>query len=1310
MIMKKMMNKKILKGIASAFAALALITSAYAITRETTWGDSLEDGFRGSLENGTYTPGRYAFDGDKDTYWAVGNGKKEGYVERYFSEEKDIEGISVDLYLNEGSELCVYWEKDGTFLPYENGRIRGTVEGVKTIQFSGDARKTKHVLIKLTGEDADECRINEIQLKIRKDSNKYGKITPVKYSFNQEEYINVQPSRLWNGYVEETWYEPLWYIPWEIQQTAEGKEGIFAPFNGHPSKNAEIIWELDSTYRIDAVKAFFSSEWRDIAFEFWDGENWFGKTELNGNTGRGWYKQDVRGNVEADRVRITFPSGWEMARYINQIEIWGEGTAENTERKVLVSKDAKSGTYRASISDANEKGFAISVTTEKTDSIILKINEETKISKYSYTDGQECVFWFDITEDDMRKGTQFLEIDAYGKEVESVSIRNIRTDGRIYLGSYYSDGNREQAFGFVTENESKEFELDRKYELEKIRIYGDVENGIKVENNPNEFTYFDCTYNERGYWEADLDGIEKDIIRIVSEGDFIINEIELYGSPLEDRDVCIEVWNDRNNVTRDSCILGWIGNSQTLVTVDGNINVRQADNLYWMPVKEINESYRGTEKHEAAAVLNGKTTVRKYKINAEDDTAEYEAKIENSSLALSIDMPYGKILTQNGSIDISGSVGNGNEIRVYVDGTETEVKEDRYSVTVELQEGIQLITVRAEDATGRITEKTVEIEMDSIIPEIEILRPVMNQYINTGVAEFCVDGNEEELWWKFNDEEWERGFGRYKYKDYVLEDGFYTYTVRAEDRAGNISETESVDFCMDKTIPESFNIRLNVSGWTNNNTPIAEFETTDQTSGVDHYEYRIDDDTWKECTSSLKLETLQDGKRLLQVRAIDRARNIREENIEIDVDTSCPPLPANIRPVPDEHSIFMKWTGLDDNSISDGKLVVQEGDRGYRIERTPEWRDGVRFLKNKGYGNLIYEDTETEQGESYSYRLWAVDRAGNESEKSEWMSAIAGLAVAEIAEEGSTYIEFEGLTVTLPEGTTAEDIVRIQINEVSQELLTDDDALLNPLLGGIYSVTAVRKNGDTETVTNHADLLKNATLEIGYSRLQLPENYDETQMAIFYYDDLWGSWVRMKDCYIDTENQVVRCQTNHFTEFSVQATKNAVLTEAELREGAYSLSSSGNGYQGIDISGEDGGVSTRFIEFTLPGKNGLDISVQRVYSTSKALEDSVEGDKVDIDGEKVWKIADGWRINMPYMMWNSNSISVYGTDGMSTSLSQMSVKSETESDGKKKLFMESHEYTDLITEIDFVVSGHRFLWWSWDTYKFEKAVLHQGDE
>ncbi|BDC93219.1 hypothetical protein TRBR_13160 [Treponema bryantii] len=1310
--MKKNNKKLFQKIIILSSLVLAEVFGLYAFIKETNRKNSLTEEFIENLNNVIYKSEFFAFDGNFETFWAVECGKKEGVLEQYFSEEKDIDGINANLFLAEDCRLYVMWEKNGILLPYENGYIEGPFEGNKEIIFSEDIRKTNHIVFKVVGENADECRINEIKINERTDCRKYGKITPESYSFNQKEYINIKPERLWDGYVNETWYEPLWNIPSEILQTEEYTSGVFPEFYGHPSKNGEIIWELDSVYKIELLKAYFGAEWRSIAFEFWNGEKWVSKTELGNNIGKGWHRKELTKTVETDRIRITFPLGWEGARHINQIEVWGEGVYSNTERKVLFEKDETKGIYRASISEVDIAGFETEILTEGYDNngVSLKINEDIKkINTASYTDGKRSVYRFEINGDELREGTQFIEINTYGKKLENILIRNKEKNGRIKLGGSYTDKNRENSYNQNEIDNEKEFLLDRNYSLEKIRIYAETENNLRIENEDVWNSFINCNYNERGFYEADLGGIKKNKIKINSDGEFRINEIELYGSPTEDLDVSIEIWSNQKNAGEKSCLLGWIGNPRTIVTADDSINPKQADNIFWMPVKDCGRNYLKKDRHELKADLYGKTSILKYRTKQIDDSDIYREIIKDSELALSIELPYNSLITQNDKIMISGCVGNGDEIQLVINGSKTDINLDSYQTEIKLDEETNTISVVALDITGRKCEKTISIIKDSIIPEIQIVEPVQDQYINTGTAKFVIDGKEEDLWWQFNDEEWERGYGRYKYKDYEIEDGFYTYSIRAKDQAGNIGERKSIDFCIDKTQPEHFEIKLDVEGWTNNNTPVAQFETNDKTSGIDHYEYKIDDNIWQACESPLQLENLNDGKRILYVKAIDKAGNIREENIKIYVDTSCPQVPENFRLASNKNSIFVKWINQKENLILDDELNEQDNNISYKIERNPEWLDGkIKQITNIENGQQKWEDTEIIQYETYSYRIWAVDEAGNESEKTQWKTITAGFASVEI-EDGPTFVDFEGLSISIPENALSDDIVKIQIHEVPLSIITDDYRPVNPLCGEIYSVTTVRKSENGEINSDHADLNFDAVLEIGYDKSLIPSEYDETEIAVFYYDDLWGCWLPLRDCFIDTEKKVVRCKTNHFTEFSVQATEKTVLTEAELRASAYRFDDKQNGNQELNISGEDGGVSVRFEEMFFPGKNGLDLSIQRIYSTGNAIGDtfsSKDGRGINIDGESVWKITNGWKINMPYMKWNGNSMVVYGTDGNCTTMGQMSVISASDT----TIIMENHEYSDLTVELNFDKTNHYFLWWkTGSSYKFTGATLYQSD-
>jgi RHS repeat-associated protein len=1392
--MRNGLNKKIKTGkMPAVIISIVLFCGAALYGLDTTWGDSLTDGVRESASTGMYTPARYAFDDDEATYWALGSGETKGWADRYWDSVHYIDGADIVLDTGADTTVRIYYEEDGTRIPVAGGIIRGAVSGSVSLRFTEDLRSTKNMLVTVEGKDAADAKIYTVTWKEQADTIRYGKILPESYSFNQKEYINLKPSRLWDGIISETWYEPVWSIPWEVQQAPFKTKvtDVFAAAMGNPSKDGEIIWKLDGTYTVETLKVYCSETWRSIAFEFWDGTAWRGKQIFRGNFRTGWQRLDISGGIPTNRIRITFPGGWELARYINQIEVWGEGTPHAAVRSPVYSGKDSRGRYTFSMADPAGKQYEAEYIVSGTDgdSISGSINGKSYTVSPSAYIGTESVYTKKISRDEEKAGTQFFDVDTGGAELEGIVLRGTHDDGSIQLGAHYSDG----FTGAPVKTEEKAasektWKLDRQYELEKIRVYADGLKNLSLYVQGNRWNTKSLQYDERGFWDADLHGLAADTVTLVSDADFLCNEVQLYGSPLSDKTVSLELWWPDESVLitgqgrSGDCLIGWTGSCLTKPVINGQYYPRQMGNVFWMPLNQM-ETIAGTvERYTVKGTLGNNAAVKTITARMEsgnalfsldDSSCEYtkggyvsvsgtvtlsntrcfigakeveitdgrftgtaavhegyqvlEVTLWDKSLRhelaaaekpvyraagnvqLTIDEPRGSIWTQRSSMTVSGRAGNGDGLSVTVNGTAVPLKDDRYTLDVPLEEGVQTVRVCVTDNMGRMNEHQITVQRDSTEPAITLLTPSEGQYIARSDVEFKADGHTDEfLWWQFNNGQWEEGTGYIEKKICTLADGFYTYTVRAEDRCGNISNTERVRFCVDVTPPQAFEIKSDVDGWTNNTSPVLTFASEDSTSGIDHYDYKIDDGIWTETASPLRLPELKDGIRTVTVRAVDRAGNITEAEQEEYIDTSNPPEPQNVRPVPSGDSITMKWTGIDDG----------ESYQSYRIERKPAWSDGVRELTGRTYGANTYTDTDVVKEQLVYYQVWAVDRAGNESPKSAWCEAQAGVATVGIADKGNTVVEYKNVTLTVPEGATAADIVKVQINEVPLNSISVQP--VQPLVSGIYSVTEVRQKGEKTEITNHADLKKDAVLEIAYSPEKIPAGYTESDLKPFYYDDLWGCWVPAENGHVDTARHVMLFPTNHFTDFSVQATKEEVLTPQQMREGAYSPFKSNIGPGEVLVS-NDGVVSTRFTELALPGKNGLDFAVQRVYSTTRAQKDgktaggsdSNGSSGIKIDGESSWKIAEGWKMNMPYLAWNGSQLWMADPDGNTVSLAQMILKDTVEDGDNLTLVMENHEYTDETIEFSFRKKVHYlfgFITWIplGSTYSYKGAVLYQS--
>jgi hypothetical protein len=132
-------------------------------------------------------------------------------------------------------------------------------------------------------------------------------------------------------------------------------------------------------------------------------------------------------------------------------------------------------------------------------------------------------------------------------------------------------------------------------------------------------------------------------------------------------------------------------------------------------------------------------------------------------------------------------------------------------------------------------------------------------------------------------------------------DGIYNITVAAFDYAQNV-RAGWVDIYIDTTPPLEFTPIATPSGWTSNTQPEITFMTTDEMSGISHYQVDIDqNEVFTNQTSPYILPSLTDGLHNITVRAIDLAGNWIEGFDTVFIDTTGP---ASFIPAADPSS----WT------------------------------------------------------------------------------------------------------------------------------------------------------------------------------------------------------------------------------------------------------------------------------------------------------------------------------------------------------------------------------------------------------------------
>jgi RHS repeat-associated protein len=1380
--------------IAKNFLAVNLLflsLGTWAQSGPTSWGDSQSDGVRESATTSVYSPGRQAFDGSINTAWQLVPGSTSGWIERYWPTNQRLEGATINLDLVQGASLQLSLLEQNHWVPIPGAEIMGPVRGSVTLTFPGGLPPTSKVLLSVQGNGADQTKVWDVAWKQNVYPVPYKKILPQSYSFNQGEFINLKPSRLWDGILGNQWFDPLWSFPWEVFQTddADKPTSIFPPYYGNPPKDAEIIWQLDGTYQIDTLKANFLQGYQQVEFQFWDGAKWSNPQILGTNVwNAGWQRLDLSTSVKTNKIRITFPGGWDRARYFGELEVWGDGWADQGSSLSLPigSPSTSDGSYHFTVNSSMALDYRLDVTVQGASAANLSGTWNGNSFSVAPTTwiGSQTIYNVSLAKESLKPDNQFLKLLNPGT-LSSVVLTPNPDNGQLSLGFPYTDGQFEATSAGpnvpVPSSKAQQWDLGNTYQLEKLRVYRpNPGNPVFQTGLGKTWTNVVWTNLGQGWWEASLKGILADHLAFTSDVAVTIDEIQLYGTVVYDSKVGMEIWYPPRNssvtassISDTNSIIGWMGDPSVSPLV-GGFNPRQADKLFWMPMNQMTGAFDQGQSVTYSGILGKASATGMYPITwwAQHDSSTLiqgpgyvsttnasftlsgtvskssnrvfingaEAPVVGTSFSwvaplqegfqqlvvqvwdknkkklqaqwikpvyrtvgnpvLQLDLPAGDLWTQLPSLLVTGRVGNGTGLTLTLNGKAVPLTGNSFSQTLPLSSSTSTWAFILSDDAGRSTKQSLTVNQSSTAPVISVQTPTVNQYLASSLVALNIQGPSVPLWWKFNQEPWEPASGYLESKSYTLADGFYTYSITAQDRMGNLSQTVQLPFCVDTVPPHPFTVTANISGWSSNNTPVISFSTVDDTSGVDHYEVQIDNGSSTTQTSPYQLPTLSDGVHTVFVRAYDRSGNPTVETITLSIDTSAPYPPTNFDVVPGATEVDLKWLyGTDDG----------ENFRTFRVERSPAWPDGAHVTDG-----LSHVDASLKTGDVYQYRIWSVDRAGNTSSVSDWKSVKVGLTQVPVSTTSPTPVEYKTATVTVTPQALPTNVTQVTINELPVTAL-QSGLPVNPTVSQIIQFMVTRTDTlGTTTTTDHADLAAPVPVQLTYDPTKVPQGYSEAQLKPFYYDSVWGRWIPVSGAFVDTSNHTVNFQTNHFTDFTVQATQAVDESPQQLRDVQFSPFGTQTTHGPLTVSPQGGSVSTEFTELVLPGKNGLDLVLKRTYDTGTAQSDASSGMDASSNGEYPWTLGAGWRLNFPSMKWNGDGLWVKDLDGRVVSFGQMGVVNNYSSGGNQIVVLSNHESSDETVELTFSSDTHYsyFLWWqtgSSTTYKYLSTKLTTKD-
>ncbi|OGY23217.1 MAG: hypothetical protein A2172_02450 [Candidatus Woykebacteria bacterium RBG_13_40_15] len=167
-----------------------------------------------------------------------------------------------------------------------------------------------------------------------------------------------------------------------------------------------------------------------------------------------------------------------------------------------------------------------------------------------------------------------------------------------------------------------------------------------------------------------------------------------------------------------------------------------------------------------------------------------------------------------------------------------------------------------------------------------------------------------------------------KSKTYTgLKDGIWYFHVRVQGSSG-WSETTHFRIQIDTTPPLPFKPEADPKE-NATSPPIIAFAAKDETSGVDHYEIRVDNSAWVVVSAPYKMARISSGEHLIEIKAVDKAGNERIGSVKVTVKEIPSPVitkPTNGSFVPYTDELLIQGHSSPGDSVEiflDGKKIAK---------------------------------------------------------------------------------------------------------------------------------------------------------------------------------------------------------------------------------------------------------------------------------------------------------------------------------------------------------------------------------------------------
>ncbi len=1266
--------------------------------------------------------GYYLTDGNESTGWGLAEGQETGWAELDLGEGTLISGMEIGGYFAPADEMVIEYFSRDMWTAFTCGRLKGEAilqaPNPAFIDLSVDRAVTNKIRIRLTTNS--RSLVNGIRVIGVRAARVLHKAVPESMDASD----NISPFYPARNIIDGNTYTGVrTIVPPLIEEILEKLlafltehkivEGLTLP---SLDRNAEMVFHLKPGTSVSEVRLYFQADAQgDVAIETAGESGWIQAAVIPQGSASGWktvrLTSDDSHAIYTDAVRLSLTSAEYGIGGVAECEIWGYGGLEGSYRQWLAGTENKLLDGEVNLEFIVDPAASVGKTKlEFLCEGALSANLSVTLNGRSYSlspaavSGGNTIYRMQLPEETEAGESSYLRFGPLSKPADSGYA--------LLLGARLAEDPRDgeastsrswEALYAGQKNGAQDIEIS----LGQQTLLRDVEIWSRGYSSTQVFA------RQNGAW-AQLqnqgggtycseyapfgDPVITDTLLLRTDGLGNLTGVRALGSPVTDAAPVVGfVWpkdgEEIGLLDNLRFVIGYVDNTAADVRVNGE-RVTKIGHFFWINLLQLDALLRDSLTIEARATdEKGRETIKSISIHREAGsfitvdipeetqyTAQsaitvsgevssrfvevtvngasvpvsqrrYSASVPlqeglnlitvqgrnrltketrfltrkivrySGDLVLSINSPGAGLTTWHNSIVVSGTVQGLGKVFVSVNGVQAEAQGTRFvSQPVTLSPGENLLHVTATDQSGRQRASTVKVYFDNEPPVITAMVPEDNAIRNSGIVDVKVTVTDASpIWVSVNGKACTRTGYDYSVQ-LALADGVHLLQLTAGDAAGNTLQ-KSYTLIVDTTPPMEFVVSANPSGWTNNTQPVLSFEAQDAASGISHYLLAVDGAEYAPAASPNTLPPLSDGIHTVRVKAVDRAGWEREAQTIVSIDTIAPNVPSSFKVIPGSHKAILEWAKPDEDVVS------------YTIERQPSWGEGTRSIQNTGMA-----DDGLTDGQTYSYRVSATDRASNTSAHTVWIAMESGVERELLNSTGPTVGEYDGATVYFPLLESMPADTRLEIRQSEAE--TEKQTAMNPIVSPVLEIRLVDANGDQ--VMEAETLAGDYIAAIKYDPALIPQGKSEEDLGVYCYDPLWDRWFLLQNSIVATDEDTVYFSSGHFSLYTVQATQVKDLEPEDYKEAGYSPFKTYANHGSITVSQQSGAARNVVTELVLPGPAGSDLTISRRYDTATALNDS----RINVDpellpylknqGDFTYSMGKGWRLQLPYIK-NANT-------------------------------------------------------------------------